>query len=232
MAPHIFYQFLIYFVSASAFTIRSFQRDKLNQMLLVVSSVDIVDHGGGKATEGRAGRGLLCSTRMLTRPVTARVTSHGQPQNRITEPWARTSMFSGILPNALRVLLASLILTEDTSLQFNLRHEHAVTSTNHIVFANVPNHLQLNQQPFAANTSSIRTYRPTSFAAYSDAIRRSVRHAQSSLLDWRDDEVQGPDVNSRETVLTLAKMTYDAYLEPSDKEWHELGPDWNYVSTF
>jgi lipase ATG15 len=147
-------------------------------------------------------------------------------------------MFSGLVPNALRVLLASLLLPEGTSrnfLQFNLRHEHAVASMNHIVFANVPKSIhqwQSKHQPFITNTSSIRTYYPSSFAAYSNAIHRSVRHSQSSLLDWRDDEVQGPDVDSRETVLTLAKMTYDAYLEPSDREWYELGSDWNYVRTF
>ena len=44
--------------------------------------------------------------------------------------------------------------------------------------------------------------------------------------------MQGPDVKSRESLLTLAKMTFDAYLEPSDKEWYEPDPQWNKVSPF
>jgi len=53
---------------------------------------------------------------------------------------------------------------------------------------------------------------------------------QSGLLDWDVAEMQGPNPSNRETLLTLAKMTSNAYNEPSDKDWYDLGQDWN--STF
>ncbi len=146
-------------------------------------------------------------------------------------------MWPAILPSPLRLLLASLLFPPDTSqntLQFYLRHEHAVSATNHIVFADVPGNSLLDAAatPFVVNTAPLITHRPSSLLAHSKAIHRSRQHAQSSLLDWWGEEVQGPDVKSRESLLTLAKMTFDAYLEPSDKEWYELDPQWNKVSPF
>lgn len=60
---------------------------------------------------------------------------------------------------------------------------------------------------------------------------RSMRHMQDELqpLTWDEIPVAGPDVEKRETLLQLAKMTYDAYYEPGDKDWYDLGPDWNTV---
>ncbi|KIL68456.1 hypothetical protein M378DRAFT_158256 [Amanita muscaria Koide BX008] len=142
-------------------------------------------------------------------------------------------MFSTVLPNALRFLLTSLLWPSNSPrnvLKFDLRHEHAVTPANHIAFANIPT--SLHPLSFEINTYPMKTYRPSSFEAHSEAMRRSLRLAQSSPLDWWDKEVQGPDVNNRTTVLTLAKMTYDAYMEPSDQEWYELGPDWNHTYPF
>ncbi|KAF8635613.1 hypothetical protein AX15_000253 [Amanita polypyramis BW_CC] len=144
-------------------------------------------------------------------------------------------MFSAILPSALRLLLASLLVRPDNSedsLQFYLRHEHAITSTKRIVFADVPIHHDLQSSSFIVNTRSIRAHRPSSSLAYLEAIDRSRRYAQSSLLDWWDKDVRGPDVESRETLLTLAKMTYNAYLEPSGRDWYELGPYWNNTHPF
>jgi putative lipase involved disintegration of autophagic bodies len=50
--------------------------------------------------------------------------------------------------------------------------------------------------------------------------------AESERVQWEEDEVEGPDVEDRETLLTLAKMTYDAYIEPTDDDWYDLGGDW------
>ncbi|KAF8734284.1 hypothetical protein AX14_003453 [Amanita brunnescens Koide BX004] len=94
---------------------------------------------------------------------------------------------------------------------------------------NIPH---LAATPFVVYTTPLTTHRPSSSLAYSKAIHRSRHHAQSSLLDWWDEEVQGPDVKSRETLSTLAKMTFDAYLEPSDQEWYQLGPQWNKTYPF
>jgi len=48
-------------------------------------------------------------------------------------------------------------------------------------------------------------------------------------LDWLEDEIIGPDVEKRETLLELAKMTNNAYVEPEDPAWYELGSEWNVV---
>lgn len=170
---------------------------------------------------------------MTPKHVASRHSRHTFP-NVATATSAQTAMWPVILPNALGLLLTSLLFSSRNApdtLQFHLRHEHAVTAANHIVFADVPrNNLHLAATPFVVNTTPLRTHRPSSSLAYSKAIRRSRQHAQSSLLDWWDEEVQGPDVRSRETLLTLAKMTFDAYLEPSDADWYKLGPQWNKVS--
>jgi lipase ATG15 len=73
------------------------------------------------------------------------------------------------------------------------------------------------------------SFRPPSFAAFSQARTRSVKFGQNEPLQWDEEEIIGPDVESRETLLTLAKMTNNAYVEPDDPGWYDLGGDWNVV---
>ncbi|KAG5337287.1 hypothetical protein C0989_009933 [Termitomyces sp. Mn162] len=49
----------------------------------------------------------------------------------------------------------------------------------------------------------------------------------SHQLQWNEEEVIGPDVESRETLLELAKMTNNAYLCDDDPDWYDLGDSWN-----
>lgn len=61
---------------------------------------------------------------------------------------------------------------------------------------------------------------------------RSMKFAQSESLPWEPEIVPGPDVENRETLLTLAKMSNDAYVErPGEPYWYELDKNWNDVST-
>jgi putative lipase involved disintegration of autophagic bodies len=55
------------------------------------------------------------------------------------------------------------------------------------------------------------------------------KRGQSALLDWQEDEVSGPDVTRRETLLLLAKMTSNTYFEPYKRGWYNLTDDWNVV---
>jgi putative lipase involved disintegration of autophagic bodies len=48
-------------------------------------------------------------------------------------------------------------------------------------------------------------------------------------LNWEEEEIIGPDVEKRETLLLLAKMANDAYVEPNDPAWYELPGEWNIV---
>lgn len=140
-------------------------------------------------------------------------------------------MFS-LLPTTLRVLLASLLWTKNppsatSSLRFQLRHEHAVSNTSLIIFSDVAP--SFTADSYGVNTRPVLTHKPSSDAAFSRARLRSLRHMQSELLQWHDEEVVGPDVENRETLLQLAKMTSNSYFEPVDKEWYDLGPRWNNV---
>jgi lipase ATG15 len=56
---------------------------------------------------------------------------------------------------------------------------------------------------------------------------RSIQHAQTLDLPWDEDEIIGPDVESRETLLELAKMTNNAYVEPGDPAWYDLEGNWS-----
>ncbi|KAL9126046.1 MAG: hypothetical protein Q9217_004847 [Psora testacea] len=67
---------------------------------------------------------------------------------------------------------------------------------------------------------------------YNDARRRG----SAATLDqsaWRIEEVQAPNVTDKETVLTLAKMTWDAYTkEPGTGEWQDLKGGFNHSQGF
>ena len=55
------------------------------------------------------------------------------------------------------------------------------------------------------------------------------KRGQSALLDWQEDEVSGPDVTRRGTLLLLAKMTSNTYFEPHKRGWYNLTDEWNVV---
>ncbi|KAG7086317.1 hypothetical protein E1B28_002281 [Marasmius oreades] len=136
-------------------------------------------------------------------------------------------MFS-ILPTSLSLFLSSLLwkTRETTSqLHFQLRHTHAITDHSRIIFSDEPR--ALSAETFSIDTTSITTYRPPSFSAFSNARYRSLRRLESESLIWSATEVRGPDVRNREVLQLLANMTANAYTQPDGKSWYDLGPDWN-----
>jgi putative lipase involved disintegration of autophagic bodies len=46
---------------------------------------------------------------------------------------------------------------------------------------------------------------------------------------WDEDEVLGPDVSKRSVLQLLAKMTNNAYLNPGEAGWYDLGSNWTAV---
>lgn len=58
----------------------------------------------------------------------------------------------------------------------------------------------------------------------------------ASTLDasaWAIDDVSGPNVTDKETVLSLAKMTLDAYTrQPFTGEWQDVKGGFNYSQSF
>ena len=122
------------------------------------------------------------------------------------------------------------------ALNFRLRHMHAATSSAQVYFADLPpsrpgvasSANDLTSPPLSIRTSRVRTARPPSFEAVTRARHMSMR-GQSAALDWEEDEVIGPDITLRETLLLLAKMTSDAYFVPGTSGWYNLTDEWNVV---
>jgi len=120
-------------------------------------------------------------------------------------------------------------------LTFRLRHLHAVSEHGHVLFSDVDhtsyagNVTVYASEEYTVDTTLLPSYRPPSFDAVRNARYRSMKFGQSTLLDWDEEEITGPDVESRETLLVLAKMTSNAYLQPEDKEWYPLGKNWSTV---
>ena len=74
-------------------------------------------------------------------------------------------------------------------------------------------------------------YRPRSSEALLQARLRSLIHAQSEAVEWDRVEVLGPDVEDRHTLVQLARMAANAYAKLGEKNWYDIDPAWNIVSS-
>ncbi|KAJ6599446.1 Alpha/Beta hydrolase protein [Mycena sp. CBHHK59/15] len=134
------------------------------------------------------------------------------------------------LPNALRLVLAAFLWTNShpnatpPAVRFTLRHAHAVANGSRNVFADVPP--SLLSESYEIPTTRVTAPRPPSAAAHADARLLSMRHAQSPSLAWTSVDVAGPDVTKRQTLLELAKMTFNSYYAPGHTAWYPLD-SWN-----
>ncbi|KAJ7745665.1 alpha/beta-hydrolase [Mycena metata] len=149
-----------------------------------------------------------------------------------------------MLPAALTSLLVSLLaLFTDSpnvktvppppptstppALRFELRHLHAVSPSAHVVFADVPQRAGiLAENSHTLQTRRITSYKPPSFALHAQARAQSMRFGQSLLqqFPWEEEEVNAPDVEDRATLLE--QMSNNAYVDPDDPAWYELGANW------
>lgn len=118
-------------------------------------------------------------------------------------------------------------------LRFELRHVHAVSPEARVVWSDMRHQdplLSGDDHAYRAQTRRLKAAKPSSLGAFRRALALSRFSRQTMLLDWDEDEIEGPDVENRKTLLNLAKMTNNAYLEPGEAEWYDLGGDWNVVS--
>ncbi|KAH8831375.1 alpha/beta-hydrolase [Flagelloscypha sp. PMI_526] len=136
-------------------------------------------------------------------------------------------------------LLGFARLTSAT-LTFHLRHLHAVSSDSaKVIFSDVtPRMLDSSStvssdsdrellSSYSVSTDSVLVHRPPTKELHAQAILRSKFDGQSSNFPWDEEEMLAPNTSSRATLLTLAKMTNNAYLLPGDKGWYDLGDQWN-----
>ena len=122
---------------------------------------------------------------------------------------------------------------QNIPLHFELRQLHAVTSDARVVFSDVSDSrfFSHNEGSYTiSRTVPLTVYKPPSFDAVINAQRFVWDYpSQSAALDWNEDTVLGPDVESRQTLLLLAKMTNNAYVTPEDAGWYDLGGNWSVV---
>lgn len=157
---------------------------------------------------------------------------------------------------------SDVVLQIPRSLSFEHRHLHSVTSTGQILFADVKGdlvHFEASEdnEPLSILTRSINIPRPVSFesfmherrlkrsaAAHDDRLCENgngcsntaliTEERRSGSAIWSEEPLEAPDVTDRKTLLSLAKMTRNAYLDISDnvtEEWYVLD-GWNKVRTF
>ncbi|OAL43576.1 autophagy related lipase Atg15 [Pyrenochaeta sp. DS3sAY3a] len=63
--------------------------------------------------------------------------------------------------------------------------------------------------------------------------RNTGRAVQLAAEDWTIDEIAGPNVTDKETVLSFARMASNAYiLEPNTGDWLDVGGGFNYTEDF
>ncbi|PVI04846.1 alpha/beta-hydrolase [Periconia macrospinosa] len=63
--------------------------------------------------------------------------------------------------------------------------------------------------------------------------RKTGRAVHLHANDWTIDQLPGPNVSDKETVLSFARMASNAYiLEPNTGEWEDVGGGFNYTEDF
>ena len=121
---------------------------------------------------------------------------------------------------------------------FTLRHQHAVSSSAQVALfdvdlstinANGISYYSDGASPYSLRRRSVKVTRPSSREDWSNARLLSRTRDITTFMKWDEDDVPAPDVEDRETLLALAKMTNNAYVEPSDKAWYNLGSNWSVV---
>lgn len=167
-------------------------------------------------------RPSCCSNQLYPSPVSSLVT--------LSQYFASLlHMFPNLLPNTLQYLLTSFLWSKDSSsykppapLRFELRHQHAVSDSSRIIFSDVrPGSFAFRPEEYGVGTKPTTVHRPTSRDLFS-----SARWNGLISVPWDEIEVEGPDIHDRETLLTLAKMTNNAYTVPENSDWYDLGPGW------
>lgn len=133
-------------------------------------------------------------------------------------------MLYNLLPATLQVLLTSWLWSPSSqpgSLQFELRHEHGLSDSSRVVFADYKSPKASDFSRYNVGTKQVTVHKPQSL---------SSARFRGGELSWDTSEVEGPNVQDREVLLLLAKMANDAYTEPGQTDWYDIGSEWNTVS--
>jgi len=111
------------------------------------------------------------------------------------------------------------------SFKFELRHLHSFWRPRPLLRCSQQHSELVKHTPETRNITC--THRSRSRESFVQARWRSMHIRQSMQLPWDENEVDRPNVEDRETLLTLPKMTYNAYAERADPDRYDLGENWS-----
>ncbi|KAG2021165.1 lipase [Coprinopsis cinerea AmutBmut pab1-1] len=114
-------------------------------------------------------------------------------------------------------------------LTFQLRHQHALTTDARIVFADVPPSTGFAaENQYTIPRKRMKVHRPSSNADF--AAARDSRRLQGidTNIQWWEDEVPGPALTDRNSLLQFANMAYNAYYADNTTDWYDVeGHGWD-----
>ncbi|KAK7690450.1 hypothetical protein QCA50_005548 [Cerrena zonata] len=129
---------------------------------------------------------------------------------------------------------AKFDVVHESLVEFQLRHYHTITADAQILFHDAPEDLSdsirlpLSPNPsYTIKTKRTTSHKPQSYEDYLYARSLSIQGEPYREIQWAEDDIIAPDVENRQTLLELAKMTNNAYLEPGEAGWYELSGEWN-----
>lgn len=124
------------------------------------------------------------------------------------------------------------LLWHDASESHNLQDMRAFDLDGNDALRALSDGERIDPPPLVLRTRRIPIMRPRHISP--TASWRNLTFSQrSSLLsaapDWEEIEVEAPDTTDRKTLLALAMMSSNAYIEPNSTEWYSLDK-WDAVS--
>ncbi|KAL7409403.1 Alpha/Beta hydrolase protein [Mrakia frigida] len=140
------------------------------------------------------------------------------------------------IPSLLRLLLPSLLLpptpepqlASDPSLSFTPQRSfshHPTDLSSLLVNDRRPPSL-LWPDPLVLKSRRIKVFKPRNKEGYQAArfLHRSGGDSEYEDMwgGWEGVDVEAPDVEDRATLLSLAKMTSDAYILPDETGWYPI----------
>ncbi|KAJ9109710.1 hypothetical protein QFC19_001940 [Naganishia cerealis] len=126
------------------------------------------------------------------------------------------------------------LLWHDASERHSLQDMRSFALDSDVAVEPMVGEQAIDPPPLVLRTRRIPIMRPRHLPSPSSL--RNLTFSQRSLFlssapDWEEMEVEAPDVTDRETLLSLAMMSSNAYIEPDTPEWYPLD-NWNATTPF
>ncbi|CED84793.1 alpha beta-hydrolase [Phaffia rhodozyma] len=122
--------------------------------------------------------------------------------------------------------IATSVQSPHVSFKLRAHHSHHPTDPSALLLSTTLSPSSFastsSRDPLIVRTRKVKVYKPKSQETYQAARFKTRTSRIDQDLEWEGVEVEGPDVTDRETLSSLAKMTSNAYVLPSDSEWFPI----------